>query len=55
MHINLNGTQVLVEPHIGFGPPFTPTVQSITELVVFNQFQRICNKTVTEGLEGRML
>lgn len=47
--------QNLVEPHIGFGLPFTPTVQSITEFVVLSLFQHICNKTVTERLESRTL
>lgn len=47
--------QVSVEPHIGFGPPFTLTVQTITEFVVLSWFQHICNKTVTERLEGRKL
>lgn len=37
---------ILVEPHIGFGPPFTPTVQSVTEFVVLSLFQQICNKTM---------
>lgn len=47
--------QILVEPHIWFGPPFTPTVQSITKFVVLCLFQHICNKTVTERLEGKIL
>lgn len=47
--------QNLVEPHIGFGLPFNPTVQSITEFGVLSLFQHICNKTVTERLESRTL